>query len=49
MEELDLTSEDVDYNGKDPFVYSYNCHEAMITFAYALNKTIAGKCPTVNY
>ena len=27
----------------DPFIYSYTCHEATLAFAYALNKTIAGK------
>ena len=28
---------------EDIFVYSYICHEATLAFAYALNKTIAGK------
>ena len=41
-QEIDLASY-VD-SSEDPFVYSYNCHEATIAFAYALNKTIAGKC-----
>ena len=41
-QEIDLTSYVV--RGPDPFVYSYNCHEATLAFAYALNKTIAGKC-----
>lgn len=27
----------------DPFIYSYSCHEATLAFAYALDKTIAGK------
>lgn len=26
------------------FIYSYACHEGTLAFAYALNKTIAGKC-----
>ena len=40
-QEINLT----DYVDRDadPFVYSYNCHEATLAFAYALNKTIAGK------
>lgn len=25
------------------FPYAYHCHEATLAFAYALNKTIAGK------
>ena len=40
-QEIDLTSY-VD-RGQDPYVYSYNCHEATLAFAYALNETIAGK------
>ncbi|CAI8049960.1 Gamma-aminobutyric acid type B receptor subunit 2, partial [Geodia barretti] len=28
-------------DSQDPFVYSYHCHEGMLTLAYALNKTIA--------
>ena len=27
----------------EPFQYSYQCHEGMLTFAYAINKTIEGK------
>lgn len=30
----------------NPFQYSYHCHEATLSFAYALNKTISGKCFT---
>ena len=41
-QEIDLANY-VD-GSENPFVYSYNCHEATIAFAYALNKTIAGKC-----
>ena len=29
-------------DSQDQFVYSYHCHEGMLTLAYALNKTIAG-------
>ena len=31
-------------NVDDFFIYSYSCHEGTLAFAYALNKTIAGKC-----
>ena len=27
---------------EDVFIYAYHCHEATLTFAYALHKTIAG-------
>ena len=40
-QEIDLTSFVND--SADPFIYSYTCHEATLAFAYALNKTIAGK------
>ena len=29
-------------SSQEPFVYSYHCHEGLLAFAYALNKTIAG-------
>ena len=40
-QEIDLTNY-VD-RSEDLFVYSYTCHEATLAFAYALDKTIAGK------
>ena len=46
-QKIDLTSY-VDHN-EEPFVYSYNCHEATIAFAYALNKTIEGKYSIVKH
>ena len=39
---INLESYTADSN--EPFVYSYHCHEGMLSFAYALNKTIAGMC-----
>ena len=30
----------------EPFFYAKHCHEASLAFAYALNKTITGKCYT---
>ena len=30
----------------EPFYYAKHCHEASLAFAYALNKTITGKCYT---
>ena len=33
----------------DFFIYAYACHEGTLAFAYALNKTIAGKYIHVHY
>ena len=44
----DINQKILDSN-EDLFVYSYNCHEATIAFAYALNKTIEGKYSIVKH
>ena len=40
----DVNQEDelMDYIN-DTFQYSYHCHEATLSFGYALNKTMSGK------
>ena len=36
----------IDSSNPEPFYYAKHCHEASLAFAYALNKTITGKCYT---
>ena len=39
---INLISYIPDYS--EPFYYAQHCHEAMLAFAYALDRTITGKC-----
>ena len=43
--DLDLIEHNQNY--PDPFFHAQHCHEAMLTFAYALNATIRGQCPVL--
>ena len=40
--EIDLLSH-IDQSYTEPFFYSRQCHEAVLAFGYALNKTVASE------